>query len=246
MAELIATLNAATRPRPAWRSDRVFFTTMSVLLSAVVFAGFAPTYYLRSAYRAEPLARVFQVHGAIFTGWMLLLVVQTSLVAGRRVDLHRKLGWAGAVLAVLMVVVGYEAAMTAARRGFSVPGLPPPLVFVAVPLFDLIVFPTLVGAAVLLRRSPAAHKRLMILATVAIVPAAVARLPGLLPYGPLMFFGLGDLFVVACLVFDRVSRGAMHPATIWGGLFVLASQVARLAVSGTATWMAFARWLTGL
>jgi len=245
MAELIATLNAATRPRPAWRSDRVFFTTMSVLLSAVVFAGFAPTYYLRSAYRAEPLARVFQVHGAVFTAWILLLVAQTSLVAARRVDLHRKLGVAGAVLAVVMLLAGFEAAMTAARRGFSVPGLPPPLVFLAVPLFDLIVFPTLVGAALLLRRSPAAHKRLMILATVAILPAAVARLPHLLPYGPLMFFGLSDLFVVACLVYDRVSRGAMHPATIWGGLFLVVSQVARLAVSGTAAWMAFARWLTG-
>src|SRR5688500_7081982 len=171
MAELIATLTAADRPRPVWRSDRIFFTTMSLLLAAVVFAGFAPTYYLRSAYRAEPLARVFHVHGALFTAWILLLVAQTSLVAGRRVDLHRKLGVAGAVLAVLMVVAGYEAAMTAARRGFSLPGLPPPLVFLAVPLFDMIVFPTLVGAALLLRRSPAAHKRLMLLATVAILPA---------------------------------------------------------------------------
>jgi hypothetical protein len=245
MAELAATLDAARRPRPAWRSDRVFFTAMSVLLAAVVFAGFAPTYYLRSVYRAEPLARVFQVHGAIFTAWMLLLVVQTSLVAGRRVDLHRKLGVAGAVLAVLMLVAGYEAAMTAARHGFSVPGLPPPLIFLAVPLFDLVVFAALVGAALLLRRSPAAHKRLMLLATVAIVPAAIARLPHLLQYGPLMFFGLGDLFVVACLVYDRLSRGAMHPATIWGGLFLLVSQVGRLAVSGTDAWMAFARWLTG-
>ena len=85
MAELTASLRATSRPRPAWRTDRVFFTTMSVLLAAVVFAGFAPTYYLRSAYQTEPLARVFQVHGAIFTAWMLLLVAQTSLVAGRRV-----------------------------------------------------------------------------------------------------------------------------------------------------------------
>ena len=245
MAELTATLDVATRPRPAWRSDRIFFSTMSLLMAAVVFAGFAPTYYLRSAYRAEPLARVFQVHGAVFTAWILLLVAQTSLVAGRRVDLHRKLGVAGAVLAVVMLLTGYEAAMTAARRGFSVPGLPPALVFLAVPLFDLVAFATLVGAALWLRGSPAAHKRLMILATVAIVPAAVARLPHLLQYGPLMFFGLSDLLVVVCLVYDRVSRGAMHPATIWGGLFLVASQVGRIAVSGTDAWMAFARWLTG-
>ena len=242
MAELAAPSFASRR---AWSADRAFFPSIAGLIALVVFVGFAPTYYLRAAFRPDPLAAVFQVHGAVFTAWVLLFVAQTGLVATRRVALHRRLGVAGAVLAALMLVTGYLAAVTAARRGFSVPGLPPPLVFFAVPFFDLVVFAGFVGAGLALRRSSAAHKRLMLLAMISILTAAIARLPYVLPFGPLMFFGLTDLFVVALLVFDRATRGALHPASLWGGLLLVVSQAARLAISGTAAWLAFARWLTG-
>ena len=224
--------------------DRRFFMTMALVIAVIVFAGFAPTYYLRNLYHTEPLPSVFKIHGFVFTAWVLLLVVQTSLVSARRVDIHRRLGLAGGALALLMVVMGYLVAIAAARRGFTMPGLPPPLVFLAVPMFDLVAFSGLVGAGFYLRRSPAAHKRLMLLATIAVLTAAIARLPYVLPLGPLVFFGLTDLLVVAAMVYDRITRGRVHPALLWGGLFLVASQVVRLAVSGTAWWLALATWLT--
>ncbi|HEX6105122.1 MAG TPA: hypothetical protein VFZ26_06020 [Gemmatimonadales bacterium] len=58
-------------------------------------------------------------------------------------------------------------------------------------------------------------------------------------------FGLADLFIVACAGYDVVTRGRGHPATLWGGLAIVVSQPLRLALSGTAAWMAFAGWLTG-
>jgi hypothetical protein len=238
---------AATAPRslrsPA-TSDRRFFLPVSIAIALVVFAGFAPTYYLRGYFRADALPSVFAVHGAVFSAWVVLFVVQAALVSAKRTDIHRKLGVLGAVLAPLMVIVGFQAAIAAARRGFGTPGLPPPLVFLAVPMFDLVVFAALVGAALWFRRNPAMHKRLMLLAMLAVITAAIARLPGVLSYGPPAFFGLTDLFLLAGIAWDKWTRGRVHPAYIWGGLFLVLSQPLRLVVSGTDTWLRIATWLT--
>jgi uncharacterized membrane protein YjjP (DUF1212 family) len=121
----------------------------------------------------------------------------------------------------------------------------PPLAFLAVPLFDMVVFAVLIGAGLTLRSRPDTHKRLMSLATISLMSAPIARLPfGVLQAGPPAFFGLTDLFIVAMLIHDFATRGRIHPATIWGGLVIVASQPLRLMISGTPTWMAFAGWLT--
>jgi len=225
-------------------TEHRFFLGMALAIATIVFVGFAPTFYLRGWYHTEALPSVFHVHGLVFTAWVVLYVAQTALVSMRRTDIHRRLGLLGGALALLMLVVGYTAAIAAARRGFATPGLPPPLVFLAIPIFDLVVFAGLVGAALFLRRRPAAHKRLMFLSTVAVLTAAIARLPYVLPLGPLAFFGLTDLLVVAAVAFDRWARGRIHPALFWGGLFLIASQALRLVISGTDTWLRIATWLT--
>ena len=76
--------------------------------------------------------------------------------------------------------------------------------------------------------------------------AAIARWPGVLgaEAGPLLFFGLTDLFIVALAIWDFRSLGKLHPVTLWGGLLVILSQPLRLVISGTDTWMSLARWLT--
>ena len=84
----------------------------------------------------------------------------------------------------------------------------------------------------------------MLLATLAVLTAAIARLPYVLPLGPLVYFGLTDLLVVVAMVYDRRTRGRVHPALVWGGLFLVVSQAVRLAISGTAAWLALATWLT--
>ncbi len=113
----------------------------------------------------------------------------------------------------------------------------------AVPIFDIILFTGFVGAALLKRRDKESHKRLMLLAYVSIITAAVARLPGMLPLGPPAFFGASFLFVVAGIVYDRVSRGRIHRVYKIGAPIIALSVPLRLAVSGTAAWQSFARWL---
>ena len=146
---------------------------------------------------------------------------------------------------MIMVVVGTMTAIIRAKQGAAPPGGPPPLVFLAIPLFDMLVFSSLVSAGFYFRRRADVHKRLMVLATISLLAAAIARLPfGILKAGPPAFFGLTDLFIVACVLYDLITRGRLHRATVWGGLFIILSQPLRLMISGTSAWMAFATWLT--
>ena len=99
--------------RGSSRPERIFYVAMSFAAIAIMFAGFAKTYFLRSHFHPEPLSLTVKLHGAAFTAWVLLLLVQTTLVSARRVDIHRKLGWLGAGLAAFMIVIALRAAVIA-------------------------------------------------------------------------------------------------------------------------------------
>ena len=228
----------------AVRSRRRFYTGISLAIAITVFAGFAPTYYLRLHYQTTPLRGLLHLHGVVFTAWILLLLAQSTLVAAGRVALHRRLGVAGAVLAGLLVVVGATTAIANASAGRSPPGVPP-LSFLAVPFFDMVMFTGLAGTGLWQRRRADTHKRLMTLATIALLGAPIARLPfGAAVVGLPGVFALADLFIVACIVYDLATLRRVHPATLWGGLAIVISQPLRLAISGTALWLGFARWIT--
>ena len=233
---------AAVRTR---QRTRRFYVGIAIAIAITVFAGFSRSYFLKSWYGTPELSRLLHVHGVVFTTWVLFFLAQTTLVASGRTYLHRRMGVAGALLAVLLVIVGTTVAITRVKRGTSpIPGVSP-LGFLAIPLFDMVVFVILVGAAVYFRRRLEAHKRLMTLGTISLLAAPIARIHfPMLPPGPPTFFGLADLFIVAILVHDLVTRRKVHPATIWGGLLIVTSQPLRLMIAGTPAWMAFAGWLT--
>jgi uncharacterized membrane protein YozB (DUF420 family) len=239
----------AIAPAPR-ASERTFFSGFTVLMAAVVFAGFARTYYLRplvptTALAGQlPVTRLIHVHALLFSGWMVLLVVQARLVATRNLALHRRLGAASVALAVLMVGVGTVTALHAVGRGVSPPGLDARR-FLVVPLFALLVFAILYGTAILERRNPQAHKRLMLLATIGLLPPALARwLIFYLGLGAPVVLGATTLFLVPLVVWDLRTRGRLHPATLWGGLFVVLSVPVRLAIAFTPAWLGLADRLT--
>lgn len=243
----MATMARVTTARAAWSAERLFYTSMTVLIFGIVFVGFARSFFLRPLFPGwpSPPEPVFYLHGVVFTAWFVLGIVQTSLVATGRTKLHRTLGASAVVLVVAMVWLGLDGAFTAARRPTGFVGIPvPPLQFLVIPVVDMLMFPVLFGLAVAKRRQPQAHKRLMLLASMAIVTAAIARLPGVLGGSPLLFFGLTDALLIPLAVWDYRTRGRLHPVTLWGGLALILSQPLRLAVSATPQWVAFARWVT--
>lgn len=229
---------------------RPFYLYMSLVCALTAFAGFAPTYFLRGLSDLPPLSLRAHIHGAVFTAWMLLLVAQAALVRADRRDLHRSLGVAGAALAVLMVWVGAWAALGVAVRfeatGFRPHGLTP-IQFLSTQLNMVLQFAVLVGLAIALRRRPDVHKRLMVLATISILPPAVARLH-------LENYGLGSaytntliayLLVIVAAAFDFARLRRVHAVYVYGGLAMLAWMFGRSAIGKSGWWQPIGRWLIG-
>ena len=234
-------------------SERAFYTTMAVCIAVVVFIGFSRTFFLRFAFPGaseyaapEPF---FYVHGVFFAAWFALLVAQTSFIGSGRVRLHRRFGFAGVGLAGAMVALGAIGALIAARRPGGFIGLTqPPLEFLAIPIFDLLLFGVFVALAALWRRDVQAHKRLMLIATINIMEAAIVRIPVSLVEngGVLMAFWLADVFLAALVLWDVVSLKRLHAVTLWAGVATVVSQPLRFEIARTDAWLAFAGWAVGL
>lgn len=207
-----------------------------------MFAGFAPTYYLRGLSDQPPLSLLVQLHGIVFSTWILLFIVQGALVKAGRRDLHRLFGVAGTVLAVSMVWFGAVVAIDNAAARLAAGKLTlgfPPLRFLAFQLLDLLQFIVFVGLAVAWRRRPETHKRLMTLATLGVIAPAIGRLP--LP--PLAKFALPMTAVLGCMAYDLIRRRRVHPAFLWGGIAFLVDTPLRFAIGKTSAWLRFAQWL---
>src|SRR5438270_7841211 len=223
--------------------ERMFYSGMAFAILMVILVGFSRTFYLRPYFHSERLIPLLILHGILFSSWLALFVTQTTLIATKRTRIHMKLGIAGGVLAALMIIIGTFTAIVRAKGPSPIPGVNP-LSFLTIPLGDMLVFGILVGAAFYFRRKLDTHKRLMLLASIALLPAGVARWPiGFIETGgPLMFYGLADLFIIPCLIYDFATRGRPHKASVLGGALIVISDPLRLVIGGTHAWLVFATW----
>jgi hypothetical protein len=238
---------AATPRLPLRVNDRRFYIVAAVVIPLIVLAGFARTYYLKPFFGTPDLPnRIVQLHGVVMTAWVLLFIVQVSLVATRRIRVHQSLGIAGGVLAAFVVIVGVLTALYAAAREVT-PG-PSPLAFLVVPLGDMLTFSVLIGLALYFRRKPQVHKRLMLLAAIGLLTPAIARIPfGFISNGgPLAFFGLTDLVLLAFVAYDTFKHRRLHPVFLWGSICIIALQPIRLLLAATTLWLNFAAALVSL
>jgi hypothetical protein len=239
MADLAVAPSRVSAYKPSRTADRVFFSAMPFVMLAMVLYGFARTYFLVGMVAAPLPNKLIHVHGAAFTSWMILLIVQTALVSTKNVKLHMKLGLFGFGLAVAMVVLGTLAAVDALRRGEHVLGLDAQTFFV-IPITGMLLFGTLVFFAYKLRRNPEAHKRLITIATIAIMDAAVGRWqhPAILQRIP----PTQDLVILALLLmlvfFDLFNLHRVSKYTLWGEVFVMAVHLVRVPLGHTAAWHA--------
>jgi len=249
MATAIAHPSAPVTPArslPGRRYDHYFFTAMALLMAATVFAGFAPSYYLAGVFHAPLPSLTIHLHGAIFTGWILLLITQTSLVSAGRVDIHRRLGIAAFLWACVMVVIGVLAATdslvreaNAARRD--------PKAFYIIPLSDMLVFAVLIALAFRARRNPSVHKRLILVASIDLLIAAIARLPfGFVHRQPAHAGMVSYLFLFMLVAYDLWSTHKVQRATLWASAFMIFVYQVRIPLGKTQAWHAFATWVQAM
>jgi hypothetical protein len=242
--------NTALQPNPTTRLpgrkyDRQFFFGMILLQIGVVVIGFGPTYYFAGGPRAPLPSVVVHIHAAVFTTWMLLLLVQTGLVSAGRINWHRKLGVAGFLLACLMIVMAVLVAADEAVRVKPLPNSESVLSLLAFPFEAAFEFAILIGFAFALRKNRAAHKRLIVIATAGVTSPAFFRW-----HVPILFHstfadrGATYLFLLLLAAYDLWSTHRLHRATIWGSAFaVFMGQVVVRIVQPTPPWHAFMHWV---
>jgi hypothetical protein len=228
------------------RFERLFFSITSLLMLVVVYEGFSPTYYRAGLFHAPLPSFIIHVHAVAFSCWMLLLVIQTTLVSAGRVAIHRRLGIAGFLLGCSMLILGVWSATDSMARGVAPPGVNPKSFYI-VSMSEMLIFGTLLFLAFLYRRDSRAHKRLIYIATTTLLGAAFARipLPGSLANGIISsLYSYSFLLILA--MFDLWSMRKVHRVTIWASAFLIVLEMVRYSIAETFIWQAFATWVLNI
>ncbi|HET7130677.1 MAG TPA: hypothetical protein VFJ95_00460 [Gammaproteobacteria bacterium] len=246
MASVIAA-GARPRARPA-RSK--LYVGVALLIAAIVFVGFSPSFY-GTFVQGVAHPWIIHVHAAVYVGWLVLLFAQAVLAARGQIAVHRKVGnfgiaygalvWVlGLIVAVAMPVINVHTGVWPTERAER---------FLAVPLGDMVLFGGFFGAAVAYRGKPEIHKRLIVLAAVAVMFAAVGRAASavsILAGDPNAFTGRAPRLalwyspVLVAMAHDLVTKRRIHPV-YWIGVVAMAAAFLRIPYSQTEQWRGVAR-----
>jgi uncharacterized membrane protein YozB (DUF420 family) len=234
----------AIAPGTAVFTGRLFFVVMASAVIVAVFVGFAPTFYLRGSFvQTRPMSVLLHVHGIVFSAWVTLFLVQSLLIARGSRRLHQRLGWFGAMIGAVMVILVLSASVEQLRR---VNGFPPPPLALALSLFDVTAFALLVGTALYMRRRPDWHKRFMLSATILLLGApmfrAVIHIIGRADMARVSITAtlLVDAFFVPCIAYDLLTRRRIHPAFVIGFVVAIVDQTVQVWVMSWKPWSDFA------
>jgi len=227
---------------------RWYYLGMAVVMIAVAIAGFAPS-IVDPSRRHAPLTLLVAVHGILFFLWLLLFLMQTTLIAVQRADLHRRIGIIAVVLLMVLVPTSYMVTVQMVRRGFDLSGdqmtKADPLFGSIFNFFAVIEFPLLVGAALAYRRRKEIHKRLMLFANISLMGPPITHFLG--HFGLLTAFtvlaGLA-MFFLSAVAGDYLSARRVHPLTVTLAILLFLVQPIQALVGSTAAWHHFAAWLT--
>jgi hypothetical protein len=230
---------------------------MALACAAVAFLGFAPTYWVPLAHRTFSASPVVHFHGLLFFTWTLYFVLQTWLAASGRIANHRALGIVGVSLATAMTIFGFLASVHVMTRAAAIGQTDAGVAFSIVPLSGIAFFAVVFVLAIANTRRGEIHKRLMLLAGISILDAAVARwfLTFLAPAGPpgpppvavtIAPALVAYILLVVAMVRDKRTEGRIHPVYIYGGIALVAVKLLNWPISETAAWHAFAGGILAL
>jgi hypothetical protein len=245
---------------PLRDATRHFYVWMAAACALLAFVGFAPSFWLQLAPGTFVGSPLLYLHGALFTAWPLYFLMQTTLVASGRVYRHRLWGLLGVSLATAMVFVGFAVANAVLAKRLAAGYGDAARAFQIVSTSMIALFGALIAAAIAYVSRPEVHKRLMLLATISILPPAIARLffaltvgigPGLRPgLGPprtvdsvMVSALIADALILVAMLYDLRTRGRIHPTYIIGGAIILVMQLLRSPLSTTQEWYAIADFL---
>ena len=250
------------------RDTSSFYFYMAVVFVVIAFGGFARTYLVPVATNSFAGAAILHVHGVLFLAWTILVAVQSRLIERRRVDLHRALGLLGISLATAMFFIGVALVVRGLDYGVATGNPAAAQMLSIVPLSQISLFAAFFAAAIANIRRPETHKRLMLLATVNLLTAPIARFFAMLLVpdrrglpnfaatpladasmaliGASIAAGIVDLIVVAALVRDWRVRGRPHRAYVIGLACMILVHVLRPSLAQTGLWRSIVGGLAAL
>ena len=230
-------MSAATirTPKLSW-----FFVGFALLVSVLVLAGFSRTFFVPLLRRTFDAPWFLYLHAGLFLTWIGLLVAQTLLIVRRQPRAHIGIGRVAFGLIPLMLCTGVAVAYWSSARDLQRGGGSVVSTFGG-ELMDMLAFGVLGFAAMALRRSSQAHKRLMLLATLAVLGAAVGRIPVVGQAANYVTVAL----VAAIAIYDLVTEARLHRATVLGGLFLAVGIFSQSALTTTPLWLNVGQELLG-
>jgi hypothetical protein len=237
-----------------------FYVTMAGIFVAVAFGGFFGTYWLQLARGTFHGSSMMHLHGLLFSLWTLFFLSQALLVANGSLKKHRAWGLFGISLATAMLFTGLATTIQGLQVRLDAGYGDAARAFAIVPVTGILMFAGFVAAAIINLKRSEWHKRLMLMATISILQAALARFFFLAATGggPGMRPGLGaplpiekttpagviiTLMIVAAMIHDGRSHGRVHPAYWWGLAITVAVQLLRPVVGYTDAWYRVTEWL---
>jgi hypothetical protein len=252
-------VGAPVAVRRVHAESRRFYVWMAGACAVVAFAGFTPTYWAPVVTGSFVGGRMLHVHGLLFFAWMLLFMVQAKLAADGRFEHHRTLGLVGISLATAMLFAGLIVSIKSLDEGIARGFEQQARAFSIVPITIVLCFAATVAGAIANTRRRDVHMRLMLVASITLLPPAVARIfffllsppaaprPGLGEPPPVVFSLVpslvADLLLLVAIANDLRTRGRPHRTYVVSGLLLLVVQIARVPFSGSAAWHAITDWL---
>ncbi|MGP8252937.1 MAG: hypothetical protein ACLQHF_12960 [Terracidiphilus sp.] len=231
---------ASARPLPGFASrngiiDKYFYFAMSLLIAVIVVLGFSRTVDQNLFHAVIPRPPILWVHGATFSLWVVFFMFQSALVRTHNVKIHRTTGWFGAGLAAFMVMLGVTTAVVMARFDTNVLHQKGADAFLFLPLYDMVAFAACAGLAILWRRKPELHRRLLFIATCGLLDAAFGRWDYLFDHD--LYFVCLDAVTLLGVARDLLVNKRIHRVYLTAlPLLILAQWFTVYTWRGNAAW----------
>ena len=222
------------------------YTVIATIGLAAVLIGFLKTFIIPVTNATFHAPLIIYVHGFFTFSWIVFFLLQAYLIKAENWTLHMTMGMLGLLLA--LGVAGTIPFAGAYQVEKDLPQLGEASVSTVLGTTTAaLLFLGLVFAGLYYRDKPEVHKRLMMLATIAILWPAWFRFRHYFPSVPnpeIWFaFVLADSLIIFAWIWEKITNGRIHPTLLYVGSFVIAEHTFEIIAFDSSPWRAIARQL---